>query len=171
MFGLLLVVSARGCDGLALRNIARLQGDMQLAKNQLSDEEFAESNIYQRQAVDADLAQNKRDDAQKKLTEIRAKFEKRRNELEAGEWHALTVAARDAAALNQSWGYWREMAFLVGTIIFALGLLGLMFVGIGAERYLCFGLLVIVVFSIYIGGTAWISSMVGALSGLAPSLR
>ena len=171
MLGLLLVISARGCDGLAMRNIARLQGDVQLAKNVLTDEEFTESNLYRRQAVDNDLAQSKRDDAQKKLAEIRAKYEKRRNELEAGEWYALTTAARDAVALNQSWGYWREMAFLVGTIVFSLGLLGLMFVGVGAERYLCFGLLVIIVFSIYIGGTAWFGSMVGALSGLTPALR
>ena len=171
MVGLVVVISARGCDGLAIRNVARLQAQLQLAQNELQDEEFVQSSTHRRTVGDSAVTQTKRDEAQKRLTDIADEFRKKRQENEDGPWRDMIVAARDAAASNNWWGYFREMAFLVGTIFFALGLLGIAFVGVGVERYLSFAMLAIIVFSIFIGGTAWISSMVGAISSIGPAMR
>jgi hypothetical protein len=171
LVGLVLVLTARGCDGLALRNIAGLKAKLELAQNALKDEEYADSHSLEQQVADTGLTQAKRDAAAKDLEKVRDKYAKVREERSAGEWHNLTTAARDAMANSQYWGYWREVVFVVGTILLAVGLIALMLFGLNVERYLAFGMLAIIVFSVYIGGTAWLSSVVGTMSGLAPGLR
>jgi hypothetical protein len=64
-------------------------------------------------------------------------------------------AARDA---NISWGYWREWLFVLGTLAFAAGLLTLGAAASGAQRWLLLAMVLILVFSVYVAGTAWLSS-------------
>ena len=60
---------------------------------------------------------------------------------------------------NQMWGYWREMLFVLGSIVLSVGLLATGFTGEAPERWICLIMLAIVTFSLYVGGMAWISSM------------
>jgi len=164
MVGLVLVLSARGCDGLALRNIARVKANLTLAQNRLKDQEFEEGAGYKKQVDDLQLQQAVRDGAQKSLDDVRTKYERQRAELNLGEWYRLSTADRDAELENRGWAYWREMAFVAGSILLSLGLIALIMYGLNAERYLAFGMLSIILFSLYIGGTAWFGSIVGTMS-------
>lgn len=165
MIGLTLVLTARGCDGLGARNVARLKAKVDQEK--LAFENAYAQDVAQLQAeLGAEkLAEKTRTDLQKRLDDRRKQHDAdgRMNEV---EWSALRNAATEAAAANIVWGYWREMLFVAGTILFSLGLLAVAVGGIGAERYLCFGMLAIVVFSVYVGGAAWFTSIAGSLSGL-----
>ena len=165
MIGLTLVLTARGCDGLGARNVGRLKAKVD--QETLAFENAYTKDVGQRQAeLGAEkLAEKTRTDLQKRLDERRKQHEtdRRNNDV---EWSAMRNAATEAAAANIVWGYWREMLFVAGTILFSLGLLAVAIGGVGAERYLCFGMLAIVVFSVYVGGAAWFTSIAGSLTGL-----
>lgn len=165
MIGLTLVLTARGCDGLGARNVGRLKAKVD--QETLAFENAYTQDVAQLQAeLGAEkLAEKTRTDLQKRLDERRKQHEtdRRNNDV---EWSAMRNAATEAAAANIVWGYWREMLFVAGTILFSLGLLAVAIGGVGAERYLCFGMLAIVVFSVYVGGAAWFTSIAGSLTGL-----
>ena len=165
MIGLTLVLTARGCDGLGARNVSRLKAKVD--QETLIFENAYTQDVAQLQAeLGAEkLAEKTRTDLQKRLDERRKQHDtdRRNNEV---EWSAMRNAATEAATANIVWGYWREMLFVAGTILFSLGLLAVAIGGVGAERYLCFGMLAIVVFSVYVGGAAWFTSIAGSLSGL-----
>jgi len=161
MVGLVLVLSARGCDGLALRNISRLQANLELEKNRLDDAEAEEKTSHQNKLANPQEPAAAQETARKKIEEIKANYDRQRTELAGG---SLYIAARDAEAENRTWAYWREMAFVAGSIVLSLGLIALIMDGINAERYLAFGMLAIILFSLYIGGTAWIGSIFSTAS-------
>jgi hypothetical protein len=163
MIGLVLVLSARGCDGLALRNIARLKANFELAGNRLKDQVARDKAQYQKQLENPQETAAAKETASKRIAEIDAKFQTDDADLRAG---SLFLASRDAEAENRTWAYWREMAFVAGSIVLALGLIALIMYGLPAERYLAFGMLAIILFSLYIGGTAWVGSIVGTMSGM-----
>lgn len=152
MLGLVLVLTARGCDSLGARNVvrlnARLSQEQQAFKAKLQEEINAEPDAA-------------------KQAKLRESHDKQRSAQEK-TWASMQNAVSDAASANLIWGYWREMTFVVGTILLSLGLTAVAFVGQGVERYLSFGLLAIIVFSVYIGGAAWFTSIVGGLQGLVP---
>jgi hypothetical protein len=161
MVGLVLVLSARGCDGLALRNIARLQANLELEKNRLADQEAKDKATFQAQLANPKEPAAIHETARKRLDELTTQFANERNALASGD---MFVAARDADAENRTWAYWREMAFVAGSILLSLGLIALIMDGINVERYLAFGMLAIILFSLYIGGTAWIGSIFSSTS-------
>jgi hypothetical protein len=161
MIGLVLVLSARGCDGLALRNSARLQANFELAKSRLKDDRAEAKAGYQKQIDDPKEQPAVQDTARKKIAEINADFDRQESELLNGR---MMIAARDAENENRTWAYWREMAFVAGSILLSLGLIALIMYGLNAERYLAFGMLAIILFSLYIGGAAWFGSIVGTIS-------
>lgn len=152
MLGLVLVLTARGCDSLGARNIVRLNAklaqEQQAFNTKLADELAAEPDA---------VKQGKLRDGQTVQKATQAKV-----------WNTMQNAINDASSANMIWGYWREMMFVVGTILLSLGLTAVAFVGQGIERYLSFGLLGIIVFSIYIGGAAWLTSLVGGMQGMIP---
>jgi hypothetical protein len=162
MVGLVLVLSARGCDGLALRNSARVQANFELAKSRLKDQRAEEKAAFQKQIDDPKEQPAVQETARKKIAEINADFDKQEAELLTGR---MMIAARDAENENRTWAYWREMAFVAGSILLSLGLIALIMYGLNAERYLAFGMLAIILFSLYIGGAAWFGSIVGTVSG------
>lgn len=160
--GLVLVLTAKGCDGLAMKNIARVQGQVDLAQR-LFDEKREQAVLdVQSQLDDPNTAASRKAPLQKQLQEVQDEYDKRRRELQNGEWRLATNAASRITAENRAAAYWRELTFVVGTILFALGLLARVVLGQGAERWLSFGLLAVIVFSVYVGGLAWSSSLVGA---------
>jgi len=164
MLGLVLVLTSRGCDSLGMRNIAKLK-----ARADHEERSFESKHKAIIEGIEAELANDKLNDkAKADLTKKRDEaVEARRKELPLNKVKRteLENAANDAVSSNLTWGYWREMLFVAGTILLALGLSSVAFVGQGVERYLCFGLLGIIVFSIYVGGAAWFTSIVSGLPG------
>lgn len=159
--GLVLVLGAKGCDGLAAKNVARLQAQVDLAQR-LFDEEREQALLdVQTELDNPNTAASRKTTLQKQLQDKQDEFDKRRRGLQNGEWRLAKNAADRAVAESRAAAYWREWPFVVGTILFALGLLARIALGQGPERWLSFGLLAIVVFSVYVGGLAWSASLVG----------
>lgn len=73
----------------------------------------------------------------------------------------LRKAAREARADNVSGGVFREWFFVIGSLLFVLGLMGGAFFGVGGEKIVSFILAAIVVLSIYVGGIAWLPAVMG----------
>jgi hypothetical protein len=69
------------------------------------------------------------------------------------------------------WGYWTEWVFVLGSILLMIGLILVGFTGVGAERIICLAMIAIITFSIYIGGIAWLASVVNTMGGVIQSLE
>jgi hypothetical protein len=164
MIGLTLVLTARGCESLGARNVARLAA-------RVEQEKQAFENAYEIELAGLETEQaaakndKERTDSQKRIDDLK-KLHANETRDRNVEWTTLTSAATEARASNIVWGFWREMLFVVGTIIFSLGLLAVGLGTGGAERYFALGMLAIIVFSIYVGGVAWFTSLAGAVGGL-----
>ena len=78
--------------------------------------------------------------------------------------------ARDASINNVMWGYWTEWIFVLGSILLMIGLILVGFTGTGPERIICLAMIAIITFSIYIGGIAWIPSMLNSIVGGVQSI-
>lgn len=156
--GLVLVLTARGCDSLAQKDVARLDGALKLSQREFAEQTESAVSALQTQLSDPKIIPAKRTELQKQLDDLQAAHVKQRNELQNSTWRELSYAGERAIIEARAGGYRRELLFVAGTILFALGLLTTALLGDGAERWLCFGLLGIIVFSIYIGGTAWTAS-------------
>jgi hypothetical protein len=81
---------------------------------------------------------------------------------DATEWKPLREASLKAASNHQMAVYWYEWIFIFGTVVLVLGILTLAFTGQGAERWIAYIMIAIITFSIYVGGAAWIESMVSS---------
>ncbi|MCE9607954.1 MAG: hypothetical protein K8U03_23970 [Planctomycetia bacterium] len=168
MLGLVLVLTARGCDGLGARNISRLKARVLQDEQHFEGPYQVETKAYNAELADDKITDKRKNEVLKSLEDLRKAHEKERRLSEA-KWAENQNAATEAVSSNMMWGYWREMLFVAGTILLSLGLTAVAFAGHGVERYLCFGLLAIIVFSVYVGGAAWFTSIVGGLSGVVPS--
>ncbi len=167
MLGLVLVLTARGCDGLGSRNVARLKAKAALEEQQVAAPHEEAIAGYVAEQADDKLNEKARTDLDKRIADERAALSKAQAQFRKTK--AVNDNAAEAAmASNIIWGYWREMLFVAGTILFSLGLMAVAFVSQGIERYLCLALVAIIVFSVYVGGAAWFSSIVGGLSGVVP---
>jgi len=131
--GLLLVLLSRGCDAIGQRGVVRAKAKLRAARSEF---------YYQYR----DRSSAERD-----------KEEERR---EKGEWRRLGRASSQAAANNDMSAYWREILFVIGTIILAFGLLAVSWNARGAERWVCLIILAIQAFSIYVAGAAWVWSTI-----------
>lgn len=177
--GLLLAIGARGCDSIGERGVDRAQARLQSAKTDLSREiEAAVASkdiprrIYEAKKELAELdpddadAAGRKAELQKELQEldeerkeVRSGFSARRAKLRDGEWKDRERAVRDSRVGNDYWGYWRECAFVVGSALLVVGCLLVGWKGTGAERIVCLVIVAIVVFSLYVGGLAWLGSV------------
>jgi len=167
MLGLVLVLTARGCDGLGARNVARIKAKAALELHQLEAPHEEAIAGYQAELSDEKLNDKARADIEKRIADERTAMSKERAQNQKIK-AANDNAAEAAATSNIIWGYWREMLFVAGTVLFSLGLMAVAFVSQGVERYLCLALLAIIVFSVYVGGVAWFSSLLGGLAGIVP---
>ncbi|QDU98437.1 DUF4339 domain-containing protein [Lignipirellula cremea] len=160
--GLLLVLWAKGCDSLGRRYVARVQ-----ARPVLEENEFERTYAVRLSALRSDRDIYLETDAgerdPKVLTRIEDDIEKltekkqeEEEQLERGEWGRLKAIAADAANNNAVSAYYREMAFLFGSMVLVCGLLGVAFTSDGAERWISYIMLAIITFSLYIGGAAFL---------------
>lgn len=163
VLGLVMAISARGCDSLAVKNVARLQGALELERRDFQTENDAATAPLENQLKQPNVAAAQKTQLQKQLDDLKSAHDKKQAELQSGEWRELTNAAERAVVEVRAGAYGHELLFLAGTILFAVGLLTTSLLGEGAERWLCFSLLAIVVFSLYVGGAGWSASI---LSGV-----
>lgn len=73
---------------------------------------------------------------------------------------------QSARTSHQKIGYFLEILFVLGTVLFSMGLLVCGFAGEGAIRWISLVMLAIIVFSIYVGGTAWAASITNMFRGM-----
>jgi hypothetical protein len=186
--GIVLAITARGCDGLGNRNVARLNAKYASATDRFEDEWEAKALVIQGEILrlrevkkellapsddgtprSAEQLQANREESQKIDEEIKTNTEtladldeekaKAERALRDGKWRQMRIAAREVDRSNAMWAYWRELLFVFGSIVLTLGLLLTSLHGEGAERWVSLMMLAIITFSIYVGGVAWVSSL------------
>lgn len=160
--GLVLVLFARGCDGISQRGVDRLEAKVEAAKEQFTDAcETQQFDLKARIAALEDSKDRKPDeqkmlaDLKVQLGELTARQAKERKLKESGEWRNLEVAARAAKSSHKLNGYWRELFFVFAAIVLTLGLLVVSWKAEGAERWVTLIMLAIITASIFVGGAAW----------------
>jgi hypothetical protein len=77
----------------------------------------------------------------------------------------LGDTADRAMLYHAMWSYWYVWVFVFGTLLLMTGLLLVAFFGQGPERWVAYIIIAIVSFSIYVGGFAWVESVVSSFSG------
>jgi hypothetical protein len=154
--GFLVMLLSKGCDALAERDVARTNARPQLAENRFKDEWDREKAPLEKQRQE--LVEREKNGAtaqpalgtvEKQLRELDERKQREREQLLQGPWQTLKAAARDAQARSDAWGFWREGFFWLGTAVFSLGLLPVVFSGTAPERWAGLALLAIVVFRLF----------------------
>ena len=189
---------ARGCDSLANRSAASYTAKYELAQNEFSQEwedkradlqnriDNLQQNIddLNKKMLEADTP-SARDgfrqdidnyrkqmaDERENLDQLQQDEQKARREKEHSEWRTLRSNAKNAMANNTMGRFWRELLFVFGTVVLSIGLLTVGFTGERHERLICLIMITIITFSIYIGGIAWMDSLISAAAATARSLR
>jgi len=105
--------------------------------------------------------------AKAKVQKIRADLSPReaRDDTELEEAQEDVASASVNSAMH---AYWFEWMFLIGSVVLVLGLLATAATGAWPERIVCFVMLAIFTFSIYIGGMAWLGSAANTIKSIAP---
>jgi hypothetical protein len=174
--GLILVMLSKGCDAINQHSVVRAT-----ALAQAAVEQFDEDIQFRKQAVQSEIKGiTGRDDAvmlagqhdktddlkgderkkveelRKELTEIDTQAVKDRKSKEAGDWHDLRIAARNAKRTFAVNSYWHELFFVFSAIVLLLGLLIVSWGAEGAERWISLVMLAIITYSLFVSGLAWI---------------
>lgn len=160
--GLLLVLAAKGCDTLADHYTARV-----LALARVEQERFQQQWNRERQTLEAEIEalaaksnptpaeQNQLVSRRMELTKLNEENAAEETQLRQGRWAELRSAAATAADDNLAWGFWRAILFVFGTLVLVPGLLVVGFTGQNAERWIALGILGVVIYSLYMAGSAW----------------
>ena len=184
-FGLILAVFGRGCDATGMRSVARananysqqrvlfeldweakmspIDGKIQKKRKEASD---LQQVMFKQKQEEAEANRKKMDEINKDLESLnkdRSKLEGDRTlaRIDATDkWRPYREAALKAESGHSMWAYFNEIAFILGTLALIVGLLTIGFTGEGAERWIAYIMIAIVTFSIYVGGAAWIESIV-----------
>lgn len=182
--GLVLAILGRGCDATGMRSVSRTGAQYQQAQVAFqlewegkSSEKQQELNKMNQKIDEFRKTQDKKgpddgffkrmDELNKEratleegLNKVRSERSNAMAEKENKEWKAPREASLSAANHHRMWVYWYEILFIFGTIVLVLGILTLAFTGQGAERWIAYIMIAIITFSIYVGGAAWIESIV-----------
>ncbi|MDG2468809.1 MAG: GYF domain-containing protein [Pirellulaceae bacterium] len=163
IIGFMLVLSGKGCDSLGNRWASRLVANSQIAEQKFAAEYNSKINALQSQmdAPGKTLTPERLGILKKEMDDLRTKQSQERRRLQNSTWADLKNAASMASANNQSWGFFRELVFVLGSMVLATGLLVVGITGDGSEKWVCLVMLAIITFSLYIGGIAWLSSVTG----------
>ena len=157
-FGLAIVLLSRGCDSLGGRYADRLKAKHSLAQSSFLDD-WDEQRLQINRKLDAlgndDTSDDRRDELQTELEKLNESMTQKQRELENGSWRRFKASARDAVATNQMWGYWRGLFFVLGALLFTVGLTAVGLTSSGPERWICLVMLSIVIFSLFVFGSAW----------------
>ncbi len=192
--GLFLVVLGRGCDATSMRAASRseaqyrqlrvpfqMEWDTKLATAQQNIEKKnrqmheLNANRFKKDAGDPAELQKRSEKLNEEMTALNKEQTKLREDYqtalfdkEHGDWKPTHEAALSAVNHHRMWGYWFEMVFIFGTMVLLAGILTLAFTGQGAERWVAYIMIAIITFSIYVGGAAWIESIVTSTTSNIP---
>jgi hypothetical protein len=165
--GLMLVLLAKGCDSMASRYAARarakaVQAPLDFQYNydtqRLRLENERDEINEQKQITESDRARLDKIDTE--LDELKTEMEKDRRYYTRTSWRKLQYYADSAEASARMWGYWREVLFVFGSLVLSAGLLVVGLTGDAPQRWLALAMLAIIVFSLFIGGYAWVAALV-----------
>ena len=151
LIGLVLVIFSRGCDSIRSRGVTRAYAKVGQIRQQI-EKEGGRLRPYE------DFRNRDDELDSSKIRKLREKEDE------------LEEKANNSGIQNMMWGYWTEWIFVIGSILLMIGLILVGFTGIGAERIICLAMIAIIMFSIYIGGIAWLSSVVNTVAGVARSV-
>lgn len=154
--GLALAVLARGLETITVRGADRLR-----AKAALEPAEFDEAWADRLESATKDLREPDRGKQRKELAEKR---DAERAELSETDWRDLKRDAEHAVDRGRIRIYWLEWTFLVGALALTTGLIAVASLGAGPERIICLVIIGVLTFSLFVGGTAWLTGfrLVGA---------
>jgi hypothetical protein len=162
-FGLLLALLSKGCDAINLHNATRAAALTQTSIDQFDDDAQAKKLALQNEIktiVGRDEAKpderRKLDELRKQIAELEASSAKERNVKEAGEWHELRTAARNAKRTFAVNSYWHELFFVFAAVVLVLGLLIVSWCAEGAERWTGLVMLAIVTYGLFVGSSGWL---------------
>ena len=71
------------------------------------------------------------------------------------EWASYQIATEDASSNNRTWAYWRQVGFLFGTMVLAVGPLFVTPTTEGPERWICLVMLTVILYSVYASNSVW----------------
>jgi hypothetical protein len=164
--GLLLALLSKGCEAINLHSATRASTVAQTAVEQFEEDVQAKKMALQNDARtasgrdDAKPDERKRaEELRKEITEYDALAAKDRRSKEAGEWHELKSAARNAKRTFAVNSYWHELFFVFAAVVLVAGLLIVSWCADGAERWIGLVMLAVVTYGVFLGG----------VSGLPPS--
>lgn len=164
--GLLLVLLGRGCDSIASRGVLRAKAKAANIQAEF-DAEWETELREAREAVSKADDMEQRSKARERLEKVekqKADARKRDIQEDLDKAHSKARGAASSAAMR---AYWYEWMFLIGSVVLVAGLLTTAASGTWPERIVCFVMLAIIAFSIYIGGVAWLGSTATTIKGLA----
>ncbi|MEI7836532.1 MAG: hypothetical protein WCK05_08975 [Planctomycetota bacterium] len=147
--GLAFVVLARGLETITVRGASRLQ-----AKAALEPALFDEAWADRLEAGTKDLREPERGKQRKELSDKR---DAERTELSETDWRGLKRAADHAVDRGRIRIYWLEWLFLLGALALTTGLIAVAGLGAGPERVICLVMIGVITFSLFVGGTAWLT--------------
>lgn len=179
-----MIVGARGCSQTSILNLGRLEAKSTAISTEFRNEWDTKQQVIADQIADLREELSEEDDVERMtdirdqiddfsekldtLSEERAKAEKK---LEREELRDIRRSVSNARNNIASWSFWLEIPFVLGTLVLIYGLLAVGLRGSPHERVPCLVILAIITFSIFIGGTAWITGAVGRVMGLVGELR
>lgn len=152
LFGLTVVIFARGCNGIQSRGVGRASAKLSEEKNDFEDRWDDKMRPFLKDRT--------------KMTSLsKEKADEEQRYRQSSSWLKLMRSARDADVSRRILAYWMEWIFVIGSVLLGLGLLVVGFYGKGAERTACLVMLGILTFSIYVAGSAWVTSITNLLKG------
>ena len=183
LVGFLMIVGSRGCSQTTILNLGRLEAKataistdfrnewdtkQQLVADQIADlrEELSEEDDVERMKDIRDQIDDFNEKLEK-LSEDRAEAQKKLEREELRDLRRSVSSARNNIA---SWSFWLEIPFVLGTLVLVYGLLAVGLRGSPHERIPCLVILAIITFSIFIGGSAWLTGALGRVMGLVREL-
>jgi len=168
LFGLALVLLAKGCDATATSYADWYNARVEATRLSV-EEKFAQEEAELTRDIEDILAIPDADRTNKQSVEL-SKLRDRRDELQeerAQDLRKLQAErlvgqefdARSANIAARQWRLWTQRVFTFGTLVLAIGLLAVGFTGSTGQRWICLIMLAVVLFSVYVGGMAWAGSL------------
>jgi hypothetical protein len=165
--GLVLVLLSKGCETTGARAGARARAKIDLVKSRF-DYEWDEKlqpltnrlkDIGDQidEAEDPAPLHEASDNVTEEISDLQEQREKAERDL-LGDMNKDFYKASRIASKNSVNAYWLEWIFILATTLLAVGLCLTAWNGVGPERWICFAVLLIIIYSLYVGGAAWDSS-------------
>ena len=163
VFGFLMVIGFKGCDAVSQRYAERVKSQARLATAEFNYEyDLRQARLeVEREEISAkpdlsDYDRTRLESIDESLAELQEERNTEQRRLRRTTWQRLQHAADTADADRQQWALFYTMGFVAGTMVLTVGLLVVGLTGEGARTWICLGILAIIAFSLYVGGTAWI---------------